>query len=139
MRVVTVLVSALLLNGCASGVDATSRLKSTWVGRNTDDFIRLAGPPTNQYTLRDGHTLSTFVVGSASVGVPSVTTVQLYPTAFGSSGGSATTSGGGDIHLACTLEVEADAVGKVVDVKMRGNSIGMWQLSRCAEILGRSQ
>jgi hypothetical protein len=54
----------ILLTGCVTSSGLTNRLEA-WQGYNADELVRAWGPPTGQYTAKDGSQV--FSYGSAHI------------------------------------------------------------------------
>jgi hypothetical protein len=128
------MVTAILgLAACATTKDAGRALQSSWSGRNADDFFKTYGPPQTEFTLGDGGKIFEWTGGNASVALPA--TANTTATRIGSTTTYQTTvSGGGDLQLACKVQITTNAKREIVEIKPTGDSIGMWNISRCGEI-----
>ena len=93
------------------------------------------GPPQDEYRLGSGGKLYSWTGGSKSYNMPSTTNVNVRPTYGGGLQGTATTYPGGDLTIGCTLQISADAAGIVRGITVMKDTIGAWNLSRCAEVL----
>ena len=119
-----ILVSILV--GCVSPQVKLTAFNESWAGHPLDDFVRANGMPATQYTMSDGSNLYTFVFGQGSVQMPSNTTIT---------GSTATTTGGGNIDLACVLRLESNPEGIITRIEIERDTIGLWVNSRCHEAL----
>jgi hypothetical protein len=125
----------LALCACTTAEQAISSVQSKYVGRPVDEFFIAKGPPQSAYKLNNGDTIYTWVGGIREYHLPTTTDVQLRQTKTGNISGTATTYGGRDVTIGCTLELHTNANGVVRSARIADDTIGRWQLSRCAEIL----
>jgi hypothetical protein len=102
------LAAALLLAGCGSTQQASEHAKSKWIGRNADDFFRENGPPKRDYAMAAGGKVYSW----ETVSLPSGTRIQLI----------------------CSADIVTDARSAITEIRMREDSIGHWNTSRCSEI-----
>jgi len=90
------------------------------------------------FALADGGAIYTWDNGRSSVPVPDtpvtntsyVGTVPVTTTSW---------SGGYTENLACIVQIVTDKGRKIVEIRATKDSLGMWQLSRCAEVFGSGQ
>jgi hypothetical protein len=120
----------LILSACSTTEQAGTALRSKWVGRSSDEFFTRYGPPASEFKLASGDTIYTWTGGQASIGVPAVASTSFEP-------GGATTivSGGGSINMSCTVQITASGPARTIQaIGPFRDTIGMWQMSRCAEM-----
>jgi hypothetical protein len=134
MRVAAIL-GCCLLCACTSAQEALKSVESSYIGQKADRFFIARGPPAGTHRLSDGGTIYTWIGGVKGYHIPSTTTVNLTPTFGGGATGTATTYGGGNLAIGCKLELLADPQDVVRSIRVAQDTIGAWQLSRCAEIL----
>ena len=85
--------------------------------------------------MGDGGRIYSWVGGQKNVGLPG--TAQTTTNIVGNTAFSTTTyQDGGELKLGCAVQIVADKGGVITTIKPTADSIGMWQLSRCAEIFG---
>jgi hypothetical protein len=133
IRLAAAAVLAGLLGGCSTTEQAGQALQSSWIGQPADNFFRQYGPPVTSYTLRDGGKIYEWVGGQASVYVPgsAATTTNV----FGNTAVSTTqVFSGGDIYLGCKVRITTAQNGTIMQIVPSGDSLGMWEMSRCAEL-----
>lgn len=137
-RAVCVIMVGVSLAACNTTEQAAVALRSKWDGKPADQFFVANGPPASSYDMASGGKIFTWAGGHASVALPgtaTTTTNLVGATAF-----STTTYDDGVIlHLGCRVEIVTDKAGLIATIKPIGDTMGMWQLSRCAEIFGGSQ
>jgi hypothetical protein len=85
--------------------------------------------------MSDGGKIFTWTGGRESIllpGTASTTTSVIGTTAI------STTSfqGVGDLELGCNVQLVTNNAGIITTVKPMADSLGVWQLSRCAEVFG---
>lgn len=102
---------AVLLTGCTTTGTAMKVANSKWVGRSADEFFTKFGPPRGQFAKADGSILYSW--DETHVGL----------------------SEGSTIGTQCALQIEAGPDRKIITITARADSLGLWQLSRCDEIL----
>lgn len=103
----------LPLLGCGSTQQATERAKSKWVGRSADDFFRENGPPKRDYAMAGGGKVYSW-------------DTQAQPS-------------GTRTLLVCSADIVTDARSTITEIRMREDTIGHWNTSRCSEIFGQGQ
>ncbi len=84
--------------------------------------------------MRDGGMLYEWrEAGAVQMPAQTITSFSVGP-----GGGMATSStvGGGSIAIGCTVQIAADARGMITEIRPTRDTIGRWQVSRCAEIFG---
>jgi len=70
---------------------------------------------------------------------PGVGTASTTTSVIGSTALSTTTyQSGGNLALGCRVQIVTNQGGVITGIKPMGDTIGMWQTSRCAEIFGVS-
>jgi hypothetical protein len=126
------------LSACTTTEEALTAARSKYIGTNADRFWLANGPPARSHTLSDGSTLYTWVGGTKFYNTPAVTTVNMSPSIGGGVMGTATTTGGSTVAIGCALELHVDTKGIVRGIRAVDDTIGAWELSRCAEILRRA-
>ena len=125
----------LALCACTTPQQAILSVQNKYVGRPVDEFFVAKGPPQSEYKLNNGDTVYTWVGGIRHYHIPTTTDVRLRQTYSGNIRGTATTYEGGDVTIGCTVELHTNANGVVRSARIANDTIGRWQLSRCAEIL----
>ena len=137
MRLAVFLWACMTLTGCTTTKQAAEVLHSSWEGQPVDAFFVKYGPPVSQYTMADGGKIFTWIGGRADVSLPgsaSTTTNFVGNTAVSTT----TYDDPADIHLGCKVQIVTAKDGSITSISPVGDSIGMWQTSRCAEIFGVS-
>lgn len=159
MRYICLLLGGLLLASCQTTQQLASSLQSKWIGRSADQFFIDNGAPRSSYTMRDGGRIYSWVGGQKSIDLPGTgqtTTNVIGNTAFltttyqdrselsqtttnfiGNTAFSTTThQDRSELRLGCAVQIVTDKSGIITTIKPTADTIGMWQLSRCAEIFG---
>ena len=125
------------LGGCTSTEQAAKVLHSKWDGQPADSFFLQYGPPVSTYAMTDGGKIFTWVGGQANVPLPGTasTTTQV----IGNTATSTTTyNPGGNIAVGCRVQIVTNQSGVITAIRPMGDTIGLWQTSRCAEFFGVS-
>jgi len=104
------LIAALALAACGSTQQATEAARSSWVGKPADSFFAKNGPPIRQFTMSGGDKVYSW----QTLSMPSGTRTQLV----------------------CTADIVVDARGAIQEIRLKEDSIGHWNTSRCSEIFG---
>lgn len=99
-----------ILAGCGSTQQATEQAKSKWIGRSADEFFRSNGPPKRDYAMAAGGKVYSW----ETLAQPSGTRTQLV----------------------CSADIVTDARSTITEIRMREDTIGHWNTSRCSEIFG---
>jgi hypothetical protein len=132
-RLILLGIVAIFLASCSTTQQAAVALQSGWVGKNADDFFRRYGPPASSFALADGGMIYEWVGGRAAVYIPG--TASTTTTSVGNTAISNTQfSGGGNIYLGCKVRITTKRDRSITGIEPSGDSIGMWQTSRCAEL-----
>jgi hypothetical protein len=105
-----VIVAALVLAGCNSTEQATTSARSRWIGQQSDSFFVANGAPKQTHNLSGGGRVYTWENVSRPAGITT--------------------------RLICSADIVADASGRISEVRIREDGIGMWNMSRCSEIFG---
>ena len=106
-RSIILAVVAIFLASCSTTQQAAVALQNGWVGKNADDFFKRYGPPASNFALADGGTIYEWVGGRAAVG---------------------------NIYLGCKVRITTTRDRTIAAIAPSGDSLGMWQTSRCAEL-----
>ena len=141
----------LLINGCATTQQTIAKVNNKYVGKNMDQFILENGMPQQKYKLNDNSYMYTWNSGTKSFVMPTTTSYSGTSTAhanvrntgygsvsgsaYGSSQGTATTYGGNTFNLECVIRLHATKDGNILSIKELKDSLGVWEASRCAEVL----
>jgi len=127
--------ASLLLAACATTQSTADRISAKYGGQHIDQFFFVYGPPVQRYTMSNGDTFYTWhSAGTITVHIPASYDYQ------GSVGpgeqvyGTATQTGGGTLEAYCEVRFLTAPDGTIKRVEMR-DSLGLWQDSRCAEVL----
>lgn len=99
-----------LLSACGSTQTAGTAAKSQWVGQPSDMFFAKYGAPKREFTQRDGGKIYFW----GTVAMPSGVITQ----------------------VACTADIVANKDGLITEIRLQEDTIGVWNVSRCAEIFG---
>jgi hypothetical protein len=132
---VTLLVLALTLftPACSTTREAAESLQSSYIGVNIDEFVLKHGPPHTKHELNSGDLMYVWSSRVKSFTRPATTTVQGTVSPQGYSG-TASTSGGGTYTVFCEVQILTSGSGTIKSISPVHDSLGDWQLSRCAEI-----
>jgi hypothetical protein len=125
------------IGGCTTTEQAANVLHSKWDGQSADSFFLQYGPPVSTYTMADGGKIFSWVGGRANIPLPG--SASTTTSIIGSVALSTTTyQDGGTLALGCSVQIAAAKSGIITAIKPTGDSLGLWQMSRCAEIFGAS-
>jgi hypothetical protein len=135
MRLIALGTLAVALGACQSTQEATKNLQSNWIGQSSDAFFIKHGAPIGDFALADGGKIYTWDGARTSVYIPDVPSTS---TAVVGNVAITTTewSGAHDMNLACVVQIVTDKNRKITEIRPTKDSLGMWQLSRCAEVFG---
>lgn len=125
---------AMAFCGCSTTQQATTRLTADYVGKSLDSFVLDHGIPHSKYQLDDGGFVYVWSSGVIVVQMPTTTTVSGTVSPYGTYSSHATTSGGGQIEVFCEIQIQTDPNNIIRSLKPIKDTIGNWELSRCAEI-----
>lgn len=124
---------AALIGGCSTSQDAANALAANWAGRNTDQFFTRYGAPQQRLALNNGNALYTWAAQHVGVHIPAV--ADTSGTVVGNSFNATTNVyGGGEMSIDCTLQITADPTGRILQISIMRDTVGMWGLSRCSEL-----
>ena len=85
--------------------------------------------------MTDGGKIFTWVGGQANIPLPG--TASTTTNVIGNTATSTTTyQDGGNLALGCRVQIVTNQSGAIAAIKPIGDTLGMWQMSRCAEIFG---
>ena len=101
---------AAVLAGCTSMQTTNDTLARQWTGQPADNFFVQHGPPAQRHTAQDGRIVYVWTTGGVIVSHPN----PPY----------------------CEVQLVTDRGGKVLQIGVRAETIGMWNLSACAERFG---
>ena len=129
------LAGVLFLAACTTTQGVANQIYSVYGGRDVDQFFRVYGPPASQYSFANGDKFYTWNSGMQSVTLPGSANYQgtVYPQ--GQVYGSATYDPPQTVPIFCEVRFLVDPNGIVKRVDITRDTLGWWQLSRCAEIL----
>jgi hypothetical protein len=112
VRMRTYAFGALLLAvgnaGCGSTQTANEAARSKWLGRSADQFFATHGPPRRQHAMANGGQVYLW----DSTAMPSGTGIQIF----------------------CSADIVTDRAGAIAEIRLKEDSIGHWNLSRCTEL-----
>ena len=136
--VVLAAISAALLGGCVSTTEqADAVLRSEWLGKNADAFFSRHGLPSKQYASSSGGRFYEWA-DQRAVSLPGYATTTVSPSYGGTFFAQTIYTAPSSIRVACTVTIEADKANVIRAIRATGDTIGNWQLSRCAEIFRAS-
>lgn len=131
-----ILIIALMVAGCVTTTEqADAVLKSSWVGKNADQFFGQHGLPSKQYTTSAGGRLYEWS-DQSSITMPGSATTTVTPGYGGLFIAQTSYSPATSIRIACQVSIEADAKNVIRAIRASGDTLGKWQASRCHEIFG---
>ncbi|MFI5015548.1 MAG: hypothetical protein ACHQAY_24700 [Hyphomicrobiales bacterium] len=122
---------AAVVSACVTTEQAATALRSKWVGQSADAFFLRYGAPAGDFKLANGDTIYTWTGGQATYTLPAVADTTFGP------GGTATTtiSGGGDVHISCTLQITTSGPERTIkSISPSRDTGGPFSLSRCADV-----
>jgi hypothetical protein len=123
-----------VLLGCATNQDAADRLIEMYGRHNVDEFFAKYGPPVDRYTMSNGDTFYTWHSDVRNFQMPSsYSTNGTVNPWTGNITATTTGSPGGTVQVFCEVRFLTSPDGTIKGVQTQG-TIGIWQLSRCAEI-----
>lgn len=132
-RLILLGITAAFLASCSTTKEAATALQNGWVGKNADDFFTRYGPPRSGFKLANSGMIYEWSGGQAAIPIPG--TASTTTTAIGNTTFSNTQfSPGGDIYLGCSVRITTTPDRTITSIEPSGDSIGMWQMSRCAEL-----
>ncbi len=99
----------LALGGCSTDQAAVS-MRSSWAGKRADEFFAQHGAAAKEQRLGDGRRVYIWISdANAPFGGPPVR---------------------------CSADIVAAPDGRIISIRPREDTLGVWQLSRCSEIFG---
>jgi hypothetical protein len=122
-----------ILAACTTTEDANQGLSMRYQGSSADNFFLAHGPPVSQYRLNSGKRLYIWSENPSVYRTPgtSNTTVNVIGnTAFATT----RTTPGSTIVVQCQVKIQTSSKGIIEKIQAHGDTIGKWELSRCAEI-----
>lgn len=128
MRRLVAILGLSALAACGSTKDMQSGYAAKWVGKPVDSFALAHGLMPGRQTLSDGRTM---IEWSDNYGIGRGG--PLADTFVSSIGGAQTQ--GGSYQLTCKVRMIVGKTGIIEDFAVVADTIGSWQLSRCAEVL----
>jgi hypothetical protein len=122
-----------VLGACSTTKEAGNALQAAWIGKPADDFFRAYGPPVSSYTFADGGKMYEWTGGRASISLPG--SASTSTTIIGNTAVSNTQFfPGGNVYMGCSIRINASKLGIISSIAPNEDSIGMWEMSRCAEL-----
>jgi hypothetical protein len=132
LAAVVTLTLAAAVSACSTTEQAASALRSKWIGQPADAFFLRYGPPAGDFKLANGDTIYTWAGGQASFAMPAIADTTFNPV---TNSATTTFSGGGSINVSCTVQITASGPTRTIQsIAPSLDTIGAWQLSRCAEM-----
>ena len=125
---------SIILSGCSTTQQATTRLTTDYAGKSLDAFVIDHGIPHTKYQLDDGGFIYVWNSGVIVYNMPTTTTMSGTVSPYATYSGHATTSGGGQINVYCEIQIQTDPNNIIRSLRPIKDTIGNWELSRCAEI-----
>lgn len=111
-------------------------LNENLVGSPADQFFINHGPPISSYKLNENKVIYIWTERGKSVQLPgnSTATISTYGN---TSYVNQTYSPGSQINVQCQIRLVV-ANGVIENVMAHSDSIGLWEMSRCNEIFGKT-
>jgi hypothetical protein len=135
LRRIFLLFAVCAASGCTTTEQAAQALHSKWEGQPVDSFFVQNGPPVSSYAMVDGGKIFTWIGGRTDIPLPG--SASTATNVIGNTAISTTTfQEGSDLKLGCRVQIVTNLGGVITTIKPVGDTIGMWQTSRCAEIFG---
>lgn len=102
-----ILLISAILGACSTTREAAQALQFQYIGKNSDEFFAIYGPPSSEYGLESGDRVFRWNSGKWS---------NAYAEVF------------------CEVQLLVSRDNKIKSIAPINDSIGKWQTSRCAEI-----
>ncbi len=134
MKKIILGLALLSLVGCTTTQEAMNKV-SHYSGRSVDDFFRNNGMPLQAYKFDKGDRMYRWSSVAHSVVMPGFTNYSGSVGPFGQVTGSAVTSGGSAINVQCVVDIYADQNNNILRIVPVVDTWGLWETSRCNEIL----
>ena len=131
------LASALLLAACTTTQSVANRLGERYTGRHVDRFFISYGPPVGEYALSNGDKFYTWRSGMNSVTLPGSSNFSGSVNKSGQFYGSSSDTPPTTIPIICEMRFLTASDGTVKRIEITRDTWGMWEISRCAELLDR--
>lgn len=119
--------------GCASTKTTLQSVNAAYVGKNADAFFIKHGPPLSAFQLDQGGVIYRWQSNVKNYNMPATTTHNGTVNSYGYTGTSVT-SGGGNLSVYTTLQIDADTQNTITQISILEDTIGKWQLSRFNEL-----
>ena len=121
-----------ILSGCTTE-KAAETLRSEWIGKNADNFFLRHGPPSGSFPLTDGRQIFTWQSNVLNYQLPG--SARSTSTVSGRSVYTTTTvDPATDVKVYCRVQLVTNAQRTILEIRPDADTIGEWQISRCAEI-----
>lgn len=101
---------AFSLAACGSTDHAVRTANARWIGQPVDSFFARNGPPKRDHSMAGGGKVYFW----ETVAMPSGTRTK----------------------ITCSADIVSDPKGMITDIRLKEDSIGHWNTSRCTEIFG---
>lgn len=120
---------AVVQAGCGATPEMKASYAGRWVGQSLDSFAIRHGIPQLKQPMADGRMLvewtDNYGIGRGGA---------LADTLVASIGGAQTQ--GDSYQLTCKVRMIVGKTGIIQDFQVVGDTVGAWNVSRCAEALG---
>lgn len=133
-KIFIVLFSSLIFVSCTTTNQVQNNLIS-YIGTNTDSFFMRYGMPAARFKLQNSMIMYRWSSGITNFQMPAFTTSSGNIDGLGNYSGSSTTFGNSPIRLECVIDITAYENNNIQSIRIVRDTIGLWAISRCAEIL----
>ncbi|MEP0941253.1 MAG: hypothetical protein ABJH63_18845 [Rhizobiaceae bacterium] len=122
-----------VLAGCTTTKDANEGLKLRYLGSPVDDFFIKHGPPQQQHISDSGKRLYVWSENPI-LNVSPGSTNTTVSVGNGSTIATTTSTPNTTTVIQSQVKIVTSASGTIENIQAHGDTIGNWELSRCAEI-----
>ncbi len=133
-KIFIVFFSSLIFVSCTTTNQVQNNLIS-YIGTNTDSFFMRYGMPAARFKLQNSMIMYRWSSGVTNFQMPAFTTSSGNIDGLGNYSGSSTTFGNSPIRLECVIDITAYENNNIQSIRIVRDTIGLWAISRCAEIL----
>lgn len=123
----------LLTTGCTTTEDANVGLETRYIGKPVDEFFIQHGPPSSKHTLDSGKALYVWAENPkfyTTSGQTNTTVNVVGDSAFATTSSTPSST----ITVQCQVRILANAKGIIEQILSHSDTVGDWELSRCAEV-----
>lgn len=133
LKIVVLLFLIGPISACTTTKDANEGLSFRYKGSTADSFFLKHGPPASKYELDSGKRIYVWAERPTIYNNPgsSNTAVNVIGnTAYATT----TTTPSSTTVVQCQVRITTSTEGIIENIEAHGDTIGNWELSRCAEI-----